>query len=59
MSSPSVFSTRFHDAAVPRLDAPTVDVVVPVYDEERTLAANVQLCSSVTSEPSSPSVSAS
>ena len=43
MSSPSVFSTRFHDVALPRLEAPTVDVVVPVLDEERTLAANVEL----------------
>jgi glycosyltransferase involved in cell wall biosynthesis len=43
VSSPSVFSTHFHDAVLPRLDEPTVDVVVPVLDEERTLAANIEL----------------
>jgi glycosyltransferase involved in cell wall biosynthesis len=43
VSSPSVFATRFGDAVLPRLEAPTVDVVVPVLDEARTLAANVEL----------------
>jgi len=43
MSSPSVFSARYGDRGLPRLDAPTVDVVVPVLDEAQTLEANVEL----------------
>jgi len=43
MSAPSVFAVRYGDSDLPRLDAPTVDVVVPVLDEERTLAASVEL----------------
>jgi glycosyltransferase involved in cell wall biosynthesis len=43
MSAPSVFATRFGDRVLPRLEAPTVDVVVPVLDEARTLRANVEL----------------
>jgi glycosyltransferase involved in cell wall biosynthesis len=43
MSAPSVFSTRYADRELPRLDAPTVDVVVPVLDEERALEPNVEL----------------
>ena len=43
MSSPSVFATRFVDGVLPRPVAPTVDVVVPVLDEARSLRANVEL----------------
>ncbi|MFN8222251.1 MAG: dolichyl-phosphate beta-glucosyltransferase [Gaiellales bacterium] len=41
--SASAFATRYPDATLPRLLTPTIDVVVPVFNEAKTLRANVEL----------------